>query len=228
MNNRLEKQLDGLTELVTRFIYPRNPSTAPYHSNEHMLAVTDTVRLILDIEGATDDEIITGTLAALFHDFDHTGGKEPDRINIRKATTALLVYRKLIIHVYPWVTTKHIISALKAIECTQFPFTIEPASLVDKALRDADVLYPAMVGDPEIIIHRLRQELAVPHNKLVTYEDMIKTQRKFTDTVKLYTDTGTFLWNKKQIRYLDSLSAYVAEGYAAAEGYEYYPVGAEE
>jgi hypothetical protein len=228
MSTVLQTMVDELARVVVEFIYTKNSSKAAYHSNERMLAVTNTTRLILDVEGATDDEIITGTLAALFHDFDHTGGEEADSVNIRKATTALLVHRKLLVHVFPWITSKHIVDALKAIECTEYPFVHEPSCLVQKALRDADALYPAMVGDPEIIIHKLRQELAVPRNKLITYEDMIEMQHKFSNTIKLFTDTGTFLWNKKQIRYLDSISAYVAEGYAAAEGYEYYSVGAEE
>ena len=82
-------------------------------------------------------------IAAMFHDFDHTGVAGPDSVNIERAVAAL---RKYILP-EDW---DHLAEIENLIQLTQFPYEIpsDKVNLPARILRDADVsqaLNPAWV-----------------------------------------------------------------------------------
>lgn len=156
----------------------------PYHNNFHLESVantalegclyyskcnTDIFKLpILDTEA-----IQLVLLAALFHDFNHTGSGKDDRLNISIAKDGF--YNFLLTEPDMIETWKvHIIYDL--IDATCYPYTIEnkDLNLLQKIIRDADILQ-GMLCQNYIhgVVGALAQEMNLP------FKTMIEGQESF-------------------------------------------------
>lgn len=194
----------------------------PYHNNAHLFGVGQLSceiimgaylgsEVSLEVVDSFNDDILTVMLAGLFHDFGHGGAKvKDDAENIRVAVRA---FKRWTLQAYvniPAFFPEHIkLKIISAIECTQFPHVVDPSTLAEKALRDADVLWATTSGDPVIVMQHLRKEMSEKLGAEITYEDMLEKQKVFMNDLKLFTDPGKELLAKHKSSYLASLEEYV-------------------
>ena len=195
------------------YVVKNNPSAnVPYHNTRHMIDMTRIAQNLLMVQGTesyTDGD--TGdmtvlTLAGLFHDFAHSGGKEDDTKNVKRACKEAFTF----LSGKPSISNIMLNDIIETIECTVFPFTVEPTTLYQKCIRDADVLYATMSQDPTIIMEKLRDEICVSQDRAISYEEMLEGQRKFMDGVILYTDAGNRILHVMGEGYMRQLEYYVA------------------
>ena len=92
----LEVKLEGVFSSAKRFIEKHNKSENVYHNNNHMLYVFDNAMLLFshyeaDEKLNSENKLILG-LAALFHDFKHSGGKLTDGENIQLSLEGMATF----------------------------------------------------------------------------------------------------------------------------------------
>lgn len=201
------------------YITINNPSSyAPYHNNVHMEQMEAIAMSIYikDAVAGSEDQRMVLTLASLMHDFNHSAGEKPDSENITAAVSALTEFchnhSKILksMRNKPGARDEYLrVTAIAAIRCTQFPFVREPVTLVEKCMRDADVLYPAMSGTPEIVAVDLRGEMNVALGYKLSDDQLLKQQRDFINSAVLFTDTGKKLWDEHAERYYKKLEKFL-------------------
>jgi len=161
-----------------KILFEKNKSNdLPYHNLFHTQCVLIYSYLISDSLKISKEEIRKILVAAIFHDFNHSGGKLTDDLNIKEAISSFLKYSK-----EDNDTNKDIISIIKA---TQYPYIIPDNILTinQKIIRDADLLQnvePNFMN--QVIRGLLINELKIPFDKLK------ETELDFYKNLKFYTD----------------------------------------
>jgi hypothetical protein len=118
--------------------------------------------------------------AALFHDFDHSGGLHPDSTNIKRALRGIYIY-----------TREQPAPIIKAcVCCTEYPFVVEPFTIEQRIIRDADLMQFRYPNWKEMIEVRLKQEMEVKFEKPITPEEMFDGNQNFWRAAKFYTEWG--------------------------------------
>lgn len=141
---------------ILKYIKENNPSSdAPYHNNLHMITVYTFCKDIAKDIGYT--ETLNLLVAALFHDFDHSMGKEKDNINVQRAIKGFSDY-------YDNNLSDSIVDkdeVVSIIRITEYPYTIENSELniPQKIIRDADLLQGAVDNWYDCIIVGLSKEM---------------------------------------------------------------------
>jgi len=185
---------------VLEFVKEQNPTNdLPYHNWFHILTVTKNC-----YEGAHELKLGTPStrnllVAALFHDFDHAGGKQSDDVNIEKAILGFENFIESTTH------TLDIEMIKSLIRVTQFPFIRIPVTIEQKILRDSDVLQAAECNWFEQVVVGLRKEFA---NSGITMTDaeMIKNSNDFYGSLELFTVWGRKKYEEElmpKIKYLE-------------------------
>lgn len=159
--------------------------TNSYHNIFHTIVVFVNSYKIAVKEKVPISEIRTILLAALFHDFDHSGGEKSDSENVEIAISA---YKK-----YSTESEEINNKVIAIIQATEYPYTIkeEDLSLEQKIIRDADLTQ--MYTDnfiQQVIFGLLIGELKM------NLEKALETQLKFMDSVQPHTKYGNDLYNK--------------------------------
>lgn len=128
------------------YLQHNNSLTLPYHNLNHTL---EMMQLVIDIvqksrDGKygivlTDQDMFILLLSALFHDYNHSGGRHNDSVNIDNAKIGL---KTAIQSRYTWNedTEKLYNECSKVISATEYPYknnTLEPKQLI---LRELDIL----------------------------------------------------------------------------------------
>jgi hypothetical protein len=187
-----KKEINQIFDEVKNYISENNKTENAYHNNKHMIDVFNNSMTLFDehqkeYELTENDKLHLG-LAALFHDFNHSGGKLKDDENIKLALTSLKEYLDSTNKSKLYNDIKHIIIA------TEFPHKDIQLDFLQKIIRDADT----MGGITEDWISIVKS-LAKEYNK--TLQEFIPTQIKFLDTVKFNTDycNGLLANNKESI-----------------------------
>jgi len=199
---------------IVNYLELCNPSTAPYHCNRHMLHMSRLAYNLYAAEfphGKLDPkEALNLTYAALFHDFGHSGGRLPDSENIKIATEAAMRYVTMEKNNPDYTSHQYLDRELitRLIQVTEYPFIHEPQTLLEKCIRDADVLYSTLMGEPAIIMEDMRAEAQVRLGHEVSYEDMQKGQIAFISTVQLFLPFSQQLWDNHVDGFIDSILAY--------------------
>jgi hypothetical protein len=138
------------------------------------------------VDDLTPNDKLNLGIAALFHDFNHSGGKLKDDENIELALTALKEYLDDTNKSDLYNDVKKIIIA------TEFPHKDINLNLTQKIIRDADTM-GGISKDCMSVAKALAKEL----NK--TFEDFIPTQIKFLQSAKYNTDyCNQLLANNKE------------------------------
>lgn len=110
----------------------------PYHNNKHILFVFQKCMELFDIYrkeyGLKSNDRINLGLAAIFHDFNHSGGKLKDDENINMAIDGLKRY----------LTEENLMEKYEdiksIIEVTEFPHKELELNILQKIIRDADTM----------------------------------------------------------------------------------------
>lgn len=191
-----ELEFEDLPKLTNAYEYVRNNNDSnelPYHNFYHTLCVVKncyTGALKLGLALFETYELI---LAALFHDYNHSGGELTDDLNISKALNgfeSFLIYDgNFEQHLYDKVS--------EIIKVTQFPFVREPSTDQEKIIRDADLMQCYEESWYEHIIMGLRQEIEVSSKKEISVKEMLENQLKFISSSTFYTEWGQERFEKE-------------------------------
>jgi len=152
---------------------------AHYHNIRHMLhvlweAYDGGVHMGLD-----HTQLRTLLIAALYHDFDHTGSKSDkgDVVNIQRAIAA--IQRDILPDDLSLLD-----GVIELISDTQFPYQSEPKNISSMILRDADMSQTFSPVWIQSVLFGLGKELDM------SYEAMLRMQLPFITNQKFYTSWG--------------------------------------
>lgn len=131
-------------------------------------------------------------LAAAFHDIGHTGGREPDAVNVSIALTLCSEFMSLM-----KINTRGIARSsvdkqmvLDLIQVTQFPFKLEPTTIAQEIIRDSDLLQILEPTWYDVIYQNLFTE--INRSREVSFKDFCSGQRDFLHAAKFYSNW----WNE--------------------------------
>lgn len=185
-------EIDNIFYEAKTYILENNLVENDYHNNEHMINVFNNAMILFnhykdEYKLPPYHKLVLG-LAALFHDFDHSGGRLKDSENIELALVALKEFLKTINKSDLYDDIKNIIVA------TEFPHLDIDLDILQKIIRDADTMGGIIEGWKSVVTN-----LASEYNK--TLVEFIPSQIKFLDTVKFNTDycNGLLKNNKEKI-----------------------------
>lgn len=160
----------------------------PYHNFNHLLTVLKYVHKGLEVEGITDEEEVKNILvAALFHDVDHSSGKETDDINVATAKETIRAFSESTGVELDFDITDEILDA------TEYPYKIEGKDLTLRQgiIRDADLMQVFEYNWIHQNIGGLSQELNIE------FFTFIELQEKFLNAVEFNTSWGKALKEEK-------------------------------
>lgn len=197
--NRVQNRTEALLYLqahdlvsVHAYLSIENRSgNIPYHNNDHAMTVVKWSGRIESMMAAKTCTSVRGMLlGATLHDIHHSGGKRPDTDNVSDALDALSQFTN--IHKRSF-TAEEVEVARQCIECTVFPFTVEPVTTEQKIIRDADILQYIDIDFENILGNNLHKEIEVAKGK-ITRKEFAAGTLDFLDTLVLYTEPGQVLW----------------------------------
>lgn len=198
--NRVQNRMEALLylqkhDLVAAHAYlsiENGSGTIPYHNNDHAMTVVKWCGRLESMMAAKTCTSVRGMLlGATLHDIHHSGGKRPDTDNVSDALDALIQFTS--IHKRSF-SAEEVEVARQCIECTVFPFTVEPVTIEQKIIRDADILQSIDIDFENILGDQLRKEIIVARGENVTRKQFAAGELKFLDTIVMYTEPGQVLW----------------------------------
>lgn len=190
-----DKDISDIFYQAKTYILENNLVENDYHNNEHMINVFNNAMMLFENykdEFEPYDKLILG-LAALFHDFNHSGGKLKDSENIELALASLKEFLSSIDKSDLYDDIKNIIVA------TEFPHLDIDLDPLQKIIRDADTMGCIIDGWQSVV-----KNLASEYNK--TLEEFIPTQIKFLNSVKFNTDYCNQLLKDNKERIISELN----------------------
>lgn len=192
-----DKEVSDIFYGAKTYILENNLVENDYHNNEHMINVFNNAMMLFDHYKdeyglITYHKLVLG-LAALFHDFNHSGGKLKDSENIELALVALKEFLNEMGKSDLYDDIKDIIIA------TEFPHLDMDLDILQKIIRDADTMGGIIDGWKSVV-----SSLASEYNK--TLVEFIPTQIKFLDTVKFNTDYCNQLLQSNKEKIIEELN----------------------
>ncbi len=172
---------DSLREGLKYIIENNTANNAPYHNLNHMLTVTRHVYQAFEFMGLGNDERLEPSLlAALFHDFNHSMGKENDAINVSYAKNGLEDFLRT------GRVNLDIDFMFSILDATQYPYIIlgDELDTYQKIIRDCDVCQVFEYDWLKQIILGLSIEMKY------SFVDLVKGQRNFLLGVEYLTSYG--------------------------------------
>lgn len=195
----LEAKVEGFETLYKLVAVENKQNDGKYHSTRHMLYVASIANWLLEQElyGSKHKSMLSEAalyIACMFHDFKHSVGAHDDDHNIEIACINLPTLTAKI-----WQMPLSVLNLTeKLIQTTRYPFLEEryPNSILERVIRDADLLYALTVDPVErfMILSALQKEiefkLPVEQRSNMSVEELSELQRKFYSSVEMFTDTG--------------------------------------
>ena len=190
-------EIDNIFYEAKTYILENNLVENDYHNNEHMVNVFNNAMILFnhykdEYKLIPYNKLLLG-LAALFHDFNHSGGKLKDSENIELALVALKEFLVTINKSDLYDDIKNIIVA------TEFPHLDIDLDILQKIIRDADTMGGVIEGWKSVV-----SNLASEYNK--TLVEFIPSQIKFLDTVKFNTDYCNELLKNNKEKIIEELN----------------------
>lgn len=196
LTNNMEYLYTKLNELELQEIYKYVMTTnkskyLPYHNNFHLEQVCKYALLNSEYENISIEEQKLLAIAALFHDYNHSGSGKNDDDNIREAVSGFLDYQY---NSKNELKSEEKLVVWKAIKSTRYPYLTEGTELplLDKILRDADILQSLFCQN---YINGVVGAIATESN--MTIEVMLKVQIQFLENTKFLTNFATINVNKQ-------------------------------
>lgn len=192
----------GLTAAAA-YVAEHNPSNdIPYHNQAHLFTVTKWCGRLAGMLGLSVEEERPLILAAIFHDFDHSGGKLEDSENIERAVAGLNKFCD--IH---FVSNSTRDAATQIIRVTEYPFIHEPQTTAQKIIRDADLLQSIEPNFEEVLVEGLRKELEVKFQRKLSRSEFCEKQVEFLQGVKFYTTQAEVIFYGASVYLVDLFNA---------------------
>lgn len=190
------------TELIFKainWISKNNPSNhLPYHGIDHLYMVFEQCMKIYHTDVKLRMKVTHLAelyIAALFHDYNHSGGKLSDSENIENAINGVIEFLNSVENNLDVEVIKFLIKS------TQYPAIIESSQLTPEAMiiQDADMCYLF----ENISIVKLYTGLRNEFNQ--DLETFYKNQEDFLKSVKFNTDYAIERWPRILDRRLEEL-----------------------
>lgn len=179
---------DSLKKGLKHLILNNKSNNAPYHNLNHLLTVTKNCYYALDyMDMLNDDKSEELLMAALFHDFNHSMGKEKDDVNVKDAKKGL---RK-------FITDEKIKLDIdfmeEIIDATQYPYVIDAEDLTihQSIIRDCDLCQIYEYDWLKQNIFGLSVEMKFD------VIDLLLGQRKFLEAIEPITKYGKSIHKNK-------------------------------
>ena len=207
-NARLLKILStyGLMDAYEFINRPEFATNLPYHNTKHCLVVARWCHDLAVLDSQVYSyQLKSLLLAAMFHDFGHTG-KRPDSNNIEIACTGFIAFAKNV----SWITVREVDEIVKLIQVTEFPFVREPLSALECIIRDADLLQSLEPDHCEVILEGLRSELSNMNGTLISVPEMCQAQMKFLSECKFFTNKAESIFKAALPSIENSFKEYTA------------------
>jgi hypothetical protein len=190
-------EIDNIFKQAKTYILENNLVENDYHNNEHMINVfNNTITLFNhykdECELTQENKLCLG-LAALFHDFNHSGGELTDKENIELALVALKDFLDTINKLDLYDDIKNIIIT------TEFPHLDIDLDILQKIIRDADTMGGIIEGWQSVV-----KNLSSEYNKPL--EEFIPTQIKFLNIIKFNTDYCNELLKNNKEKIIEELN----------------------
>jgi hypothetical protein len=197
-NNEVLSAISHNFLLCDAFNYILNNSksnTLPYHNLKHSV---DVLGMCMTIEPTSS---ITLKLAALFHDFNHSGGELSDEDNVQMAIDGITDYYN---YGTENLTEKALLEIIEIIEATQYPYIIDKKDLTknQSIIRDADLMVSMNDGFWSMGIFGLMDEM-----KIEDINSMVKGQISFHNSIELTNPTAKYLYDNNW-SFLDTLNSF--------------------
>lgn len=174
-----DNQVDVIFKDAKKYILKNNITKNPYHNNKHMIDVFNNAMLLFshyqEKRNLTNEDKVYLGLAALFHDYGHSGGELTDSENIQIALSELRKYLEIANKLDLYDNIEEIIIA------TEFPHKDIRLSILQKIIRDADTMGGITDGWVDVA-----KSLAKEYNK--SFKEFIPTQIQFLKTIEFNTD----------------------------------------
>lgn len=189
------------------FVLPYKQQIEPhvlYHDEEHCSDVAMIALYLYYNECIYEDEKLDVSigvcilLAGLYHDAYHSGGLEPDSVNVKKS-----------IEIFKSMYSGYNVNVIDAILDTEYPNTkAKSSSIISKCICDADMLYTILRKDGDkIVLFKLMPEMLIGGSSF-KYKDLIEVQTNFTNSISPRTLTGVLLYSMYKIGFLVSFKKY--------------------
>ena len=173
----------GIDDVYSYVMENNNAYNNPYHNNFHLEHVC-----LFTIEGCEYYEVLDPhkklvLTAALFHDFNHSGGRNKnDDDNIKLAIDGFNQFNSK----FEMFSEEECNVITNLIKSTRYPYVSECSSLFEKILRDSDILQgPFCQNYINGIVNGLAKEIGIP------LLSMLKGQVDFLKNSKFCTEWAT-------------------------------------
>jgi HD superfamily phosphodiesterase len=180
---------DKTLQSAFSYIIKHNKSNyLPYHNLNHLLTVLKYSDMIAQGEEVYFDQRLPIHLAALFHDVNHSGGKNPDSENIKKAILTFSDFCES-----TEVSKEVQRDVVDMIEATQYPY-VQPEStlsLIQKIIRDADMMQAFEYNWIN------QTTLGIAAESGMDIEEFIPKQRLFLESIQFRTKTAQKIKEEK-------------------------------
>lgn len=163
-----------------------------YHSTEHMKQVTAIALWLFEQDIEQDWQYDVGAvplaMAAMCHDMNHSLGAFSDVENVREAQAMFQHYTN---HASDIQAKANLDVVLDLIGITEFPYSDErrPKNLIERCLRDADILYGLQHHTLDIVLFGLCREVNVGSTKF-TRTEWAKGRVPFLKSIEMFTPTA--------------------------------------
>lgn len=184
-----------------QYIIEHNESNnLPYHGLRHTIQVTKNVfKICSEIFKDKNTQVIKLMLiSALFHDFNHSGGRLSDSLNIEIAIENVKKYcleSGRNINDLPFIE--------KVIQATQYPYITTNVDIYGNIIRDADLAQSAS-DDFIYFVLGMQQEFGVK-----SFKDICKNTIEFNNTNKFILKESEELFSKDRNSNIKLLESYV-------------------
>lgn len=168
------------------YVRETNPSNdLPYHNWTHLCHV-----VVNSSRGAEHYALPTTTktdlaVAAIFHDYDHSGGHSDDAENVGRAIDGFLEWNSF--QRYPVWNADEVEHLIRS---TQHPPVVEFTSIEQKILHDSDLMENGLDTWHDMIMNGVRFELEIKYGRSISYNEMLRMQIEFHDGVTWRTKWG--------------------------------------
>jgi predicted metal-dependent HD superfamily phosphohydrolase len=181
-------------DYVTQFFKERIPTKYVYHDLTHTQEVVRVCRQIGLTYGLPMDDLELLQIAAWFHDTGYEQG--PDHHEERSANNAIQFLN------HYGFTDAQLQTIKGCILATKMP--TRPMGLLQQIICDADLSH---LGEKSYWMRtaRVRQELIVSQNKLMTEEEWLEFELTFMLSQQYYTDVAKELFDKRKFKHIIEL-----------------------
>lgn len=184
---------DIINKAIVFIIKNNKSNNLPYHGIDHLFEVYNSCKLLIDFSQMEqfilndEEEVINRTellIAALFHDYNHSGGKLKDSENIENAIKGCKEFLDTIDYDLNFDVIESVIKA------TEYPSPLKgDLTIEQKIIQDADMCY--LLNDIAVVklYYGLREEQGVELDKF------LENQLAFFETVKFNSELYSDFWN---------------------------------